>query len=560
MKKRMTAILLSAVCLVSVSASASGTPIVQPIDFADESVTINGSIGEPKESVRIIVANPGEDLGTVVSGEDLVKYLGETTADENGDYSFKIPLISGADAETGIYNVYVMSDSLAAPYDISFYYEKKSDRDGKITDINTKDEAFLTEHITEYIKAFGLDQFEALDDADAKAVAEALKIAAEFKDGDYIGVQECMKESAILDCYENGKTQHIYDNAYNPKYADLIGFDTMDSDYNGTFYKIFNEIMSNHGKKLVFDSLIGKSYGSYDELKKAFMKAVMLYSIANTKEMGSGHVSQIITANNAANVSMNAAEYLNFSNKGELNGKLVNIGNFSDISALERAISTAISDINAQDKGNGSGGNKGGGNSSPSRFDNLITAEPQITQPEASNRVFSDVNSLFWGVEEIEYLYNKNIISGFEDGSFKPNNSITREQAVKMLCVCTDSDAAEYNGEFTDVKSTDWFAPYISSAMKNGFITGRDNNTFGVGENVTREDFAVMLYRIIGEKEEIGEISFTDKDYIADYALEAVSYMSRHQIINGYEDGSFNPEKSLTRAEAAAVIYRYLKG
>ena len=80
-----------------------------------------------------------------------------------------------------------------------------------------------------------------------------------------------------------------------------------------------------------------------------------------------------------------------------------------------------------------------------------------------------------------------------------------------------------------------------------------------MGKNITREDFAVMLYRIIGE--EITEkSSFSDYNEISDYAKDAVSYMNKKGYINGYSDNTFRPEKEITRAEAASIIYRYIKG
>lgn len=68
MKKRMTAILLTASCIVSGSAWAAGIPTVQPINFTDDTVVISGSIEEQKGNVRIVVVNPGVDLGSVTSG------------------------------------------------------------------------------------------------------------------------------------------------------------------------------------------------------------------------------------------------------------------------------------------------------------------------------------------------------------------------------------------------------------------------------------------------------------------------------------------------------------
>ena len=140
--------------------------------------------------------------------------------------------------------------------------------------------------------------------------------------------------------------------------------------------------------------------------------------------------------------------------------------------------------------------------------------------------VFTDVDKSFWGEEAIIYLYEKGIINGFDDGCFRPNEYIKREQAVKMISVAFDIAESEYDCSFSDVNKSDWFAGFVAGALKENVVKGTDNNLFGVGKNITREDFAVMLYRIIGE--EITEkSSFSDYNEISDYAKDAVSYMNK---------------------------------
>ena len=109
---------------------------------------------------------------------------------------------------------------------------------------------------------------------------------------------------------------------------------------------------------------------------------------------------------------------------------------------------------------------------------------------------------------------------------------------------------------FTDIAADDWSLPYIKKAVKAGLISGMDEKTFGYGVGISRQDIAVILHRTV--KETKGDAQFTDKADIADYAKEAVGALSGLKILNGFEDGSFKPNSSCTRAQAAVIIYNYL--
>ena len=107
--------------------------------------------------------------------------------------------------------------------------------------------------------------------------------------------------------------------------------------------------------------------------------------------------------------------------------------------------------------------------------------------------------------------------------------------------------------EFSDANG-DWYTPYIAAAVEHGIITGRDDGTFGVGQNITREDIAVIIFRTQGSPAaEMHE--FPDSDQISDYAEGAVSYMYSTGIARGDDNGYFNPKNSATRAEASKMLF-----
>ena len=111
---------------------------------------------------------------------------------------------------------------------------------------------------------------------------------------------------------------------------------------------------------------------------------------------------------------------------------------------------------------------------------------------------------------------------------------------------------------FADVEASSWAKPFIAKAVKAGVISGIGENQFGFGMPVTRQDIAVMLYRTIANPSD-SEVAFADKDSIAEYAAKAIGTLSGMKVINGFEDNTFRPTDSCTRAQAAVIIYNYLK-
>ena len=120
--------------------------------------------------------------------------------------------------------------------------------------------------------------------------------------------------------------------------------------------------------------------------------------------------------------------------------------------------------------------------------------------------------------------------------------------------------------DFYDVPSSHWSYPYVGSAAKTGLVSGYSKDEFGVDGHITRQDMIAILIRVtyrLGLQEKMEQrkeklVTFTDEEYIADYAMGGVNMLSGCGIISGYEDGSFGPQKELTRAEAATVLARYL--
>ena len=204
------------------------------------------------------------------------------------------------------------------------------------------------------------------------------------------------------------------------------------------------------------------------------------------------------------------------------------------------------------------GGNGGGGGSS---FQGpAITPQPVIP----SKKSFSDISDTEWAREYIETLATMGIINGYSDGTFRGNGTVTREEFVKMIVCAFEIQLKGADAKFTDVPSSDWAYEYINSAVASQIISGVSDSEFGYGQGVTREDMAVILFRLaringLEVDENLDIDPFKDHDNISDYAREGVYVMRKTGVINGFGNGDFRPKATLTRAEAAKVICEMLR-
>lgn len=199
------------------------------------------------------------------------------------------------------------------------------------------------------------------------------------------------------------------------------------------------------------------------------------------------------------------------------------------------------------------------GNNNNSSISGGIGGSISPTAPSVNG--YSDVTSSHWAYSYISELSSKNIISGYDDNTFRPNNNVTREEFVKMIINGVGMYKESAECDFADVPKSAWYYKYVASAYENEIVSGITDDMFGIGSNITRQDVAVIAARILekfGKAETAGSVSLTDIDNVSDYAKESVSMLNSMGIINGFDDGSFMPHNSLTRAEAAAIISKLI--
>ena len=211
----------------------------------------------------------------------------------------------------------------------------------------------------------------------------------------------------------------------------------------------------------------------------------------------------------------------------------------------------------------GSGGSGGSGNRRPSTGSGSTISDDN---KDDNNDVtydtnFSDLGDAAWAESSVKYLASKGVVSGKGDGKFYPNDTVTREEFVKIIVEAFKIYSNTATVEFEDVDSGRWSYGYIASAYRAGIIAGNSDTTFNPAGEMTRQDMAVIMYRVanlVGLSLNSADVTFADGADIADYAKEAVGALCSAGIINGTGDNCFSPLETVTRAQAAKIAYELM--
>lgn len=226
---------------------------------------------------------------------------------------------------------------------------------------------------------------------------------------------------------------------------------------------------------------------------------------------------------------------------------------------------------------NNTGGGGGGGN----RPSDGVTGSIQVNLPststtsaiptaspvelDAEKERFSDLAETAWASEAINALADQGVLSGYEDGTFRPQNYLTRAELTKIIALAVQlPDSEGQISSFTDIEQDVWYTPYVYKAAENHLITGYEDQTFRPEAPVTREEFATILARAAAYQQytlpaERLNVNFTDEAQISPYAVGYIDQLYMAGIINGDDTGTFRPQESLTRAEASVGIWQYLQ-
>lgn len=185
-----------------------------------------------------------------------------------------------------------------------------------------------------------------------------------------------------------------------------------------------------------------------------------------------------------------------------------------------------------------------------------VTPQKPTTGDNTDSKTeFTDMAS-HWSKTYVDSLVSKGILNGYTDGTYRPQNNVTRAELAKIIVEAFDITASG-SIPFADVSDDAWYANYVDAASAKGVVAGY-NGRFNPNESVSRQDAALMVYRAMRSVYQFGssEAPFADKSDIADYAINAANALYEAGVLQGDTMGSFRPLDNLTRAEIAAIIFR----
>ena len=175
---------------------------------------------------------------------------------------------------------------------------------------------------------------------------------------------------------------------------------------------------------------------------------------------------------------------------------------------------------------------------------------------------FADVREDDWFYQAVVSAVNQGLMKGTGDRAFSPDGSMTRAQAVRALYQMAGSPAVTAAvPEYTDFSGRDDMTA-LAWAAGCGIVRGYSDGTFRLDAAVTREQFAVLLYRWVREQgggfqgNWMFLLDYPDRDRIAGYAYESVAWCTMQGILTGRSDGTLAPDEPVSRAAAAVMLQR----
>lgn len=172
---------------------------------------------------------------------------------------------------------------------------------------------------------------------------------------------------------------------------------------------------------------------------------------------------------------------------------------------------------------------------------------------------FSDLANTHWAYGNIMSLAGEGIINGYENGTYQPERAISRGEFIKLV-MTTLYGGNEYF-EVNNFNFGHWAMPYALEAMQKGYLM--DGTTLdNLNNSITRLEMVNILGKVginnkIYRANELNSISFSDINGLEESSKIYIAYVTRNGLINGYTDGTFKPNKTLTRAEVATIIVRF---
>ena len=178
-------------------------------------------------------------------------------------------------------------------------------------------------------------------------------------------------------------------------------------------------------------------------------------------------------------------------------------------------------------------------------------------EEDCPSAAFDDLDTTLWYHEATDYVLTRKIMQGYS-GKFGPDDSLTRSMMAQILYNMAGQPEVSGTMDFIDVAEGSWYYDAVLWAFQKNIILGYGNGTFGPEDSITREQLAVMIWRYLGSPGATQtELDFKDAKDASDWAMDALLWANENSVVNGDENHYLLPTGEATRAQAAEVIKNY---
>lgn len=559
MKKRILALTVAALLTAGSNVYASETLEVHKLEEKEKFAL---ELNLPEEyyysDVYLYILNPGKSiddisLNNALENTKLFQYMKQTTYEKDAlRVEFSLNSDNIDNTQRPLYKVYASvsgTDKTLSTEFTVYSDEEKKEELGKINAGN------LTGADVELMREiFSLQFISIYDKADSNKVAE--KINKLLEQGEEItldNAESVFAKATVLSLAE-GTAMSWSDVVNNNKYINL----------SAEIIACY-ENLNDSGRQYLDNGLKGISVSNVEDLQKEITKAMIAAEVYGNKASGNGVLYSVISEHRVF-LESNGLDYSQYSSskKDMVASELFSSGYtsfdkmISDINSLSREYKQSEGS-----SGNSSGGSFGGSsNKNNSTGGGLPVAGNAAGVKAPEKAEFIDLEGYEWAKESIEYLFERSILKGKENGIFAPADYVTREEFVRMISVAFSLEEGNNVIYFEDIDASRWSYADIQKAAFAGLVYGYDNK-FNPSGNITREDMASILMRAVDKKKfylkaENTDLPFADAGEVSEYARESVALLFHNGVINGKDNNMFCPKAPSTRAEAAKMLHGVL--
>jgi len=530
------------------SDSSSEDDMTVSFDVSRMKVDVSGTLPENADEELFLVLfkqNKGiADIQSSGSLNDVIINAVQFKTDIDGKYSCSLPVNN---LEYKNYDILLAKKGGAVSG--SFFYKDSDYETIALSDFAKlkAGEITLDDMVESYSEAWGesfeTEIYESLQGEFKAAVCKAL-------DDTYItsaeAVSDLNRQMAIQLLSSAEDAQSVV--SCIEKYNSIIGLDVEN---------YIDKLENTEQKNSVYTQLADGEFADFKELEAAYEKSVLIAKINAVTSY-----KDIKTILQEADVSEYGIDMTMFTKLSKTDFAKSLAVNYSSWDEFEENFREKA-EYYEKKKPQSSGGGGGGGGGTAKKKSNIMGVSTPVIEKEqkteesakpSEKKYFDDLGEAEWAKEYINTLAERGIVNGVDGNSFKPLNLITREEFIKMLTLATGISPIDGDSVFSDVDSGSWYAGYVNAAYEKGITSGKEDGTFGVGEYITREDAAVLIFRATGRSSAENYREFADDEEISAYAKEAVYSLASSEVINGMDGNFFAPKKFASRAEVAKII------